>query len=167
MIIGCGGAGKSYLARRLHVITSLPLLHLDQYFWKSGWVNVDTQTWRASCDQLIAQDRWIIDGNYGSTMDARIQRADTVIYLDRSTWISLWRVIKRTFRYLGRSRPDMTEGCHERFDLEFTLYILTYNLRNRKKLRSKLSHFRHSKNIYILRNDKEVESFIESVKELS
>ena len=36
MIIGCGGAGKSTLARKLGEKTGLPVVHLDQIWWAPG-----------------------------------------------------------------------------------------------------------------------------------
>jgi len=38
MIIGCAGAGKSTLARKLGAITGLPVIHLDREHWRPGWV---------------------------------------------------------------------------------------------------------------------------------
>ena len=40
MIIGCGGAGKSPLARELGEILPLDVYHLDAPFWKPNWVGV-------------------------------------------------------------------------------------------------------------------------------
>jgi len=37
-VVGCGGSGKSTLAQKLGIITGLPVLYLDVYFWQAGWV---------------------------------------------------------------------------------------------------------------------------------
>jgi adenylate kinase family enzyme len=37
MIVGCSGFGKSTFARKLHSITNIELIYLDQYYWKKGW----------------------------------------------------------------------------------------------------------------------------------
>jgi adenylate kinase family enzyme len=78
-------------------------------------------------EQITSTERWLIDGNYGGTMAGRLARADTVIYLDYPIRLCLWRALRRIWTYRGRTRPDMTEGCPERFDLEFITYILTWN----------------------------------------
>ena len=163
MIIGCSGAGKSTLAIKLHQLTQLPVFHLDQYYWKPNWVESTTSEWEPVMKQLAAKEAWIIDGNYGGTMNIRIKRADTIIYLDYSSFSCLWRITKRIFKYHGQARPDMTEGCEERFDWEFYHYVAVYNLTRRKQLLKKLSTLPAEKSIFILRNDREVEQFLEEL----
>ena len=81
-IIGSSGAGKSTLARRLGERTGLPVVHLDEHFWRPGWVETSRGEWRAVQTALCAQDAWIMDGNYSGTLDVRLARADTVVFLD-------------------------------------------------------------------------------------
>ena len=85
LVIGSPGAGKSTLSHALAARTGLPLHHLDRMFWLSGWIERDRDEGRAVLKQVLAQDRWIIDGNYGSTLPLRIARADTVVWLDYPT----------------------------------------------------------------------------------
>lgn len=162
MIIGCCGAGKSTLARRLHSITKLPLYHLDQYYWNENWIETPKEVWEPIVVKLASEDQWIIDGNYGGTFEQRMERADTIIYLNYSSVRCLGRVIKRIIKYHGKVRPDMPEGCKERFDFEFLHYVATYNLLRRKSIKTKLDSFR-GKSVFILHNDKEVDSYINSV----
>src|SRR6478672_12302851 len=106
LVIGSPGAGKSTFARALAARTGLPLIHLDREYHLPGWVEPPEADWRARIDQLIAGDRWIIDGNYGGSMDVRLNRADTVILLDYPSWLCLWRVVSRIATLHGRVRPD-------------------------------------------------------------
>lgn len=126
LVIGSPGAGKSTLAHQIAARTGLPLFHLDRMHWLPGWIERDRGEARQHLVEVLEQDRWIIDGNYGSTMPQRIQRADTVIWLDYPTHLCLWRELKRWRQYRGKARPDMTEGCPERFNLEFFLYVLMF-----------------------------------------
>ncbi|MFN5903358.1 MAG: topology modulation protein [Novosphingobium sp.] len=126
LVIGSPGAGKSTLSHRLAACTGLPLFHLDQMFWQPGWVERDRDEGCAELAEVLAGDHWIIDGNYGSTLPMRVARADTVVWLDYSTWLCLGRVFKRWWQYRGRARPDMTEGCPENLNLEFLLYVLMF-----------------------------------------
>ncbi|MFM5955410.1 MAG: topology modulation protein [Novosphingobium sp.] len=126
LVIGSPGAGKSTLSHALAAATGLPLHHLDRMFWLPGWIERDRDEGRAILEQVLAQDRWIIDGNYGSTLPLRIARADTVVWLDYPTHLCLRRALKRWWNFRGTSRPDMTEGCPERLDLEFLLYIAAF-----------------------------------------
>ena len=126
LVIGSPGAGKSTLSRSLTARTGLPLYHLDKLFWLPGWVERDRDEGRAELAEVLAGDRWIIDGNYGSTLPLRIARADTVVWLDYPTWLCLGRVLKRWWQYRGTARPDMTEDCPEHLNLEFLLYVLNF-----------------------------------------
>ena len=81
MVIGCSGAGKSTLAIRLGRRLGLPVVHLDQRFWKPGWVETPDDEWDERMRELVAEERWVIDGNYGRTQVMRMERADTIIFL--------------------------------------------------------------------------------------
>ena len=74
MIIGCGGAGKSTLARQLGEKLNLPVVHLDKLFWHPGWVESE----KAEIDEKILRemqkDQWIIDGNYTRTLPQRLKQ---------------------------------------------------------------------------------------------
>ena len=85
MVIGCGGASKSTFSKQLHSITNLEVFHLDKYYWQPDWVESQTEEWNEQVVEISKKENWIIDGNYGSSMDIRIARADTIIYLDFST----------------------------------------------------------------------------------
>ena len=67
LVIGSPGAGKSTLSHQLAERTGLPLHHLDQLFWLSGWVERDRDEGRAELAEVLAGERWINDGNYGSS----------------------------------------------------------------------------------------------------
>lgn len=126
LVIGSCGAGKSTFARQLHEMTGLPLIPLDRHYWKPGWVESEKDVWHETVRELIGRDEWIIDGNYGGTMEMRLKRADTVIWLDLPRHICLYRVLKRTYSYSGRRRPDMAEGCAERIELPFLKYVWNF-----------------------------------------
>jgi len=133
-IVGCGGAGKSTLARALGERTGLPVVHLDLHFWNRGWVETPRDAWSRIHAGLCAGDRWIIDGNYSGTLAARLERADTAIFLDFPTWRCVARVLRRVVRHRGTNRADLPEGCPEKIDLEFLRWIAGYRRRSRGKV---------------------------------
>ncbi|TFE02038.1 DNA topology modulation protein [Jeotgalibacillus salarius] len=139
LIIGSGGAGKSTLSKQLGEKLSIPVYHLDTIFWKPGWTPTDRDIFRAEIEHLMAADEWIMDGNFGGTLDSRLQRCDTVIFLHYSRWTCLLRAVKRRLMYHGKSRPDMTEGCKEKIDLDFLKWIYFYNDRQAPQVIEKLS----------------------------
>ena len=160
LILDCSGAGKSTLARALQAKLELPIIHLDQHYWKPNWVESTKEEWETNVQELIAGDEWIMDGNYGGTLDIRIPRTDTIIFLDVSTWTCLYRVTRRIFKYWGKVRPDMTEDCVERFDLEFLHYVLMYNFTRRKSLIKKLKGLGKDKNVFILKSSDEIDKVL-------
>jgi len=162
MIIGCCGAGKSTLARRLHKVTNLPLYHLDQYYWKENWAETPKEEWEPIVKELASKEEWIIDGNYGGTFQPRMDRADTIIFLKYSTIRCLARVTKRVWKYHGKVRPDMPPGCRERFDLEFFHYVATYNLVRGNIIQNKIDKL-VDKKIHVFKSDKEVDVFVNTL----
>ena len=127
MIIGPCGAGKSTVSHVLAARLNLPLVHMDQLNWQPGWVDAGNDRLRGLLAVEVAEDRWLIEGNYASTMDMRLKRADTIVYLDYPLPLCLWRLVKRIVTTYGRNRPDMAEDCPERFDAEFLLYVIRWN----------------------------------------
>jgi len=160
LILGCCGSGKSTFARQLHDVTGIPVIHLDQEYWRPGWIEPPKEEWDSIVADLADRETWIMDGNYARTYSFRIPRADTIIYLDKSTPTCVWRVYKRMFTHLGKVRPDMVEGCPERFNLEFLLYVLTFNFKRRKKQLNELDGLKKEKRVLVFRNDKEINAFL-------
>ena len=116
-------AGKSTFARALAAMTGLPLIHLDKEFWRPGWKATPRPEWRTRTSELVAGERWIMDGNYAGTLDLRLPRADSVMWCDYSRLVCLRRAVWRAVTGYNRVRADMAEGCPERFDPEFLRYI--------------------------------------------
>lgn len=164
LVIGSGGAGKSTLAVRLAERTGLPVIHLDALYWRAGWQEPSEEEWAAKVGELIRGPRWIMDGNYGGTLDMRLAACDTAIFLDVSRMRCLWRILRRRVRFHGRSRPDMVEGCPERLNWEFTAWIWTYPIRRRPTIMRQLSALRPDQRAIVLRSDAEVEAFLQSVR---
>lgn len=164
MVIGCCGAGKSRFAREFHSNTNIELFHLDQFYWKPNWEECNKVEWEKTVKQISEKDQWIIDGNYGGTIDVRIERADTIIYLDYSTITCLWRVTKRIFKYHGKKRPDMPIGCNERFDFQFYLYVAMFNFKNRPSILKKLGKVKNDKSIIIFKSDIDSENYLDKLR---
>jgi len=85
LVIGCPGAGKSTLARRLHGLTGLPLYHLDMIWHLPDRTHVTQETFDFRLSEILEKDYWIIDGNYGRTLEMRLKKCDTVLFLDYPT----------------------------------------------------------------------------------
>ncbi len=140
-MIGCAGSGKSTLARALSTNLGLPLVHLDLEYWRPGWIEPSTEEWEARVRELCKTEEWVIDGNYSRTLELRLERADTAIFLDLPTASCLLGIVRRFAHWRGRSRPDMPEGCSEKIDLEFVRYVLAYRRTRRPGMLARLARF--------------------------
>ena len=161
LIIGPCGSGKSTLARELAPRMGLPLVHMDQLGWQPGWVETGKAELNARLAEVVAQDRWLIEGNYGSTLAPRLAGADTVIYLDFPIRLCLWRLVKRIVTHRGRARPDMPEGCPERFDAAFLWYVMNWNSGPRVRTEAKLKGYTGT--LVRLRNPAALEAWLDGI----
>lgn len=167
MVLGVSyGVGKSTFARNIGQKFAIDVYHLDAFYWKPGWVEASLESFTASQQEIVAQDKWIIEGNYSGTYDIRAANADTIIYLELPLYVCLYRVFKRWILHIGKTRPDMGRGCKEKIDYQFIKFICTtYNPR-RKKMRARFEDFQRQgieKNIIILKSKKEIRSYLKSV----
>ena len=162
LIIGCGGSGKSTLARQLGEKTGLSVVHLDKLFWHPGWVESTKEEIDEKIMAVMAQPRWIMDGNYDRTLPKRLECCDTVIYLDFSRWTCLLGVAKRVLTTYGQVRPDMGEGCPERVDLDFLKWVWNFN-KNKREKNYRLLEQHPDKEIHILKNRRQVKRFLEQI----
>ena len=163
VLIGSGGSGKSTLARQLGEKLKINVYHLDALFWKPNWVGVPKDEQIKVQNDLVKKEDWIIDGNYGGTMDIRLNAADTIIFLDIPRTICVYRAFKRMLQYRNKTRPDMGEGCEERFSFEFFKWIWEYPKTKRPKILDRLKQLSKEKEVIILKSPKEVENYIENV----
>lgn len=163
ILIGSPGSGKSTLARKLGEKLALEVFHLDAMMWKPGWVMTAREDQLAIQQELVARERWIIDGHYKSTLDVRLQAADTIMLLDLPRWVCLFQVLKRIAQYRNERRPDMADGCNERLDLSFLKFVWEFPAKQRPTIMEKLSKLPADKKIIVLRSRKEVAAFLERV----
>lgn len=138
LIIGCPGAGKSTFAQKLAQQAELPLIHLDKLYHETNrWSDDPKQKkgeWRRFVISLCDQDEWIMDGNYTSTLDIRIPRANLVIFLDFPRRIALFRALKRLIIYRNKLRPDMPQGWKEQYNNDFFKKIWNFNTTHRPQI---------------------------------
>jgi len=125
VILGRGASGKSTLAARLGEITGLPVIELDKIFWRTGLVATPRDKWLVVQERLVAEERWIMDGDFGpyDVVEVRLRAADTVLLLDFSLARCAWRTIRRSgeradfwrwlVAYRRQSRPMLMEAIAE------------------------------------------------------
>ena len=158
LVLGCAGSGKSTLSKRLSAILGIEVIHLDAYYWKD-WKEADSDEFAAFVQKTAAKESWIIDGNYRKTLPVRLAAADSVIFLDFPTSTCIMSVIKRTLKNYGKEREDMGKGCHERFDLSFLRWVLTFRRKNRRFITENLDNFPDVNKI-VLKSRKQANEFL-------
>lgn len=160
LVIGCSGAGKSTLARQLAEQLSLPLIHLDAEYWLPGWQQPSREAWRAKAAGIAARAQWVMDGNYAGTFDLRMPRADVIVFLDLPRLVCLRGILWRPLRYWGMQRPDMGEGCIERFDWPFVQYVWSFGDKERPKITAALTSLGAGAKLVHLRSRREVRALL-------
>ena len=163
IIIGCGGAGKSTLARKLGEKTGLPVVHLDQIWWAPGnWQHLAREEFDRRLLTETEKPRWILDGNFNRTLEMRLQKCDTVIYLDYPRIVCLKNWIGRVIQNWGHARADMAEGCSEWFDPDMAKWIWQFNRKNRKRYHELLEELDGVK-VHIFRSRRETAKFLNNL----
>ena len=154
IVIGCPGGGKSTFARALAEKTGLPLHHLDMMYWNADKTTVEKGVFLERLSAVLKKDEWIIDGNYGSTMELRMAACDTVIFLDYPLDVCLDGIQERR----GKPRSDMP-WCDTEENAEFMEFINSYTEQQKPKV---LELFKkHSdKNIIILKSREQADEFL-------
>lgn len=160
MVIGCPGSGKSTFSRALHEIMGLPLYHLDMLNWNADRTTVEKEVFRNRLAEVIAKDSWIIDGNYGSTLELRMQACDTVVFLDYPLDVCMNGIMERR----GKERPDMPWiELEDDVDEEFIEFIKNYNSESRPEVMTLLERYA-DKNIIIFISRNESEAFLKQLR---
>ena len=154
IVIGCPGSGKSVFSRALHVKTGIPLYHLDMMYWNADKTVVEKGVFRARLSAALDRDEWIIDGNYGSTMEQRIAACDTVFFLDYPLEVCLDGIKSR----VGKPRDDMP-WVETEMDEEFVGFVKSYNSESRPKVLALLDKYR-DKDIVTFTSREQADGFL-------
>ncbi len=161
IVIGCPGSGKSVFSRQLHAITGLPLYPLDLIRWRADKTFLTKEQMLEEVRKLVAADEWIIDGNYGATMELRMAHCDTIIFLDYPTEVCYEGIMARR----GTARPDMpwVEPVDE-VDPEFVDSVLQYNAVNRPIVLERIQKYADGREVYVFQGREEAAAFLDLIQ---
>jgi adenylate kinase family enzyme len=149
-IVGCGGSGKTVLARRLGELLDVPVTHLDVLYYDDEWNSLPPEKFAAVQEDLVATPRWIIDGNYASTLPIRLAAADTVIFLDLPAVTCLWGIARRRLRHRG-GQDDQT-GVYDRITWQFLRYVTGYRRTMAPRVRALITEHASHAQVHVLRS---------------
>ncbi len=157
MIIGCPGAGKSTFARKLRDKTGLPLYYLDMLWHKPDKTTVLRQEFDAALAEIINKDEWIIDGNYGRTLEVRLAACDKIFLFDLPTEVCLQGAEAR----IGTKREDMP-WVETEFDPEFKSWIENFKADEMPHVYAKLEKYKN-KDITVFHSRSEADEYLTKI----
>lgn len=137
-IIGTTGSGKSSLAAALAQKLGVPHLELDSAYWGPGWTIRDNEQFRDRVRAVIAEESWVVDGNYGNAVDLISASADILIWLKLPLRRSFPRLLRRTLSRIatgkllwGENRETIGKVFFERDGILY--YAIKTHRKNMKK----------------------------------
>lgn len=160
-IIGYSGSGKSTTAEFLSKKYNIPIMYLDKVHHLPNWVeNTRENELKQVSKFLENNESYIIDGNYPKLYyKHRMDEADKIIFMNFNRFNCLFRAIKRYFKYKGKYRKSMTQGCDEKIDLKFVLWILYYGRNKERKSHYKWVVDNYSDKVIIIKNQRQLNKF--------
>jgi adenylate kinase family enzyme len=160
LVLGSSGSGKSTFTSRLGRALGVEAIHLDSHFWRPDWTATPKADWHRTVSELSERDAWVMDGNYPDLLEMRIQRADTVVFLDYPRLVCLWRCVRRYLRHRGSNRPELAAGCDEKIDWEFLKWIWFYPQNVTPFILSTLKSHADRVRVFRLQGDRAVKRFL-------
>ena len=154
---GCGAWSSSDGAERASPcspagcseLTGLPAIELDGLFWQPGPAPTPAEVWVARHRELVAGERWIIDGDlgpYDAGLSSRLAAADTIIVLDFGFARCAWRTLRR-----GRERA------------EYWRWVWSYRRASLPRLRMAIAAHLPRVQVHVLRDPAMVRRFLTEV----
>jgi adenylate kinase family enzyme len=169
-VVGTSGSGKTTFAGKLSKILGIPHVELDSLSWEVDWEPAPRDVFRLRVREAVSADRWIVDGNYGNdARDLVWERADTVVWLNYSFPVTLYRIVGRTLRRIV-TREECCNGNRESLRIALSrdsiiLWTLQTYHRRRAEYPARLAAMEHrGSRIIKLHSPKEADRWLASLE---
>ena len=160
-VMGYSGSGKSTLAKQLAAHYGIPLPYLDAVNFKENWQLRDREECRKIVADFMQNENWVIDGNYSAFyLPERLSQADIIIILRYNRFVCIRQAFRRNREYKGRSRESITQGCNEKLDLEFFLWLIFKQYSKARKEKFRAIQVKYPDKTYVFRSRKELNAFL-------
>jgi len=160
IVLGCPGSGKSTFSKKLHEVTQLPLIHLDNIWWKKDRSHISREEFDRKLGEILQGDKWIIDGNYSRTYEVRFKACDTVIFLDLSFEECMSGIKER----VGKKRSDIP-WTEQELDPELVKLVDNYDSDNRPVILSLMEKY-SNKNRFIFQSRSAADEWLNKLKQI-
>ena len=139
LVIGCPGAGKTYFSKRLSKLLNLPLIHMDNLYWREDKTSIDTEELKEKLLPYLKKEEWIIDGNYHKTLEMRLPYATDVFVLDLSRKECIQGILDR----IDQPRDDIPWIEREEDATELIAWTADYGFRTKDEELALLNKNKH------------------------
>ena len=139
-------------------MTGLPLHHLDLLFHKPDRTTVSREEFDAKLQDILAGDRWIIDGNYNRTIEMRLKCCDAVFLLDLPVEVCLAGIEAR----IGTAREDMP-WFETEVDSEFRQFVLDFPQKSLPRVYELIEQYRSGKTVVIFKSREEADAYLRQI----
>lgn len=164
-VMGYSGSGKSTLAKQLAVHYGTPLLYLDTVNFKENWQLRDREEGKEIVARFMQNESWVIDGNYSEFYQPeRLSQADMIIILCFNRFVCMKQAFRRNLEYKGRSRESITQGCNEKIEPEFFLWLVYKQYSKARKEKFASIKAKYPDKTYLFRSRKELNRFLETLR---
>jgi adenylate kinase family enzyme len=161
-VFGKPGGGKSTLSLQVAAATNLPLHQLDLVQYQRGGSKLPDEEFLRRHAEILAQDRWVIDG-FGNpqAFEAMLRAADVLVYVERPSWIHYWWVAKRLLQSPFTKPLGWPEGSPMLSSTISSYRFLRLSPRFwNAALKAKLFSLSPGKRVYVIRRQSDVTALL-------
>ncbi|MDY0075408.1 MAG: hypothetical protein WC992_04275 [Acholeplasmataceae bacterium] len=162
-VIGHSSSGKSTFSKRLAGVYHLPILHIDKIFFEANWVERDKKVVEEEIRSFMKGGSWIIDGFYRRLATERFDEADQIFLFNFNRFKCLYGAIVRRFKYHNQTRDSVCEGCKEKLNLSFILWILFGGRKKDSRDLLKKFQIEYKDKIVIFKTRKQANTYLRSI----